>query len=375
MTYRAYRKNGKKTGLITDMASAMRGPVQPQPTAPGRTRVPGPARTQPLLGGKSKPRGGEILSVLGYTVNPNMVANFQRDVQIVGKAGLLNLPNLNVNNNYDSLTQKAYLVISRIMKESGRPLTDWIAIVKKAQHGASRGAGKLRMSTRPPGDVRPSSPRDPVVRTPGPVLTPMPTTPHGGARAAPSTGSARKRVPNRTGNPAGYNNRLFRNNRKILKALNALGYKVKSLGKTKQDMMAIKKFQEDFNRCSRRFSFKWGTVSVNGMVSPDTLRALEIALVFVRQRQKKMRMRGLNRTMAQCWQRCCKRSKTATGSEKAFAATRRRRRSGNPFNQGLPGRSRNKFYAGGISMPLPPVRHPGMDLKPMPRRKFYAGQD
>jgi len=365
MTYRAYRKNGKKTGLITDMASAMRGPVQPQPTAPGRTRVPGPARTQPLLGGKSKPRGGEILSVLGYTVNPNMVANFQRDVQIVGKAGLLNLPNLNVNNNYDSLTQKAYLVISRIMKESGRPLTDWIAIVKKAQHGASRGAGKLRMSTRPPGDVRPSSPRDPVVRTPGPVLTPMPTTPHGGARAAPSTGSARKRVPNRTGNPAGYNNRLFRNNRKILKALNALGYKVKSLGKTKQD----------FNRCSRRFSFKWGTVSVNGMVSPDTLRALEIALVFVRQRQKKMRMRGLNRTMAQCWQRCCKRSKTATGSEKAFAATRRRRRSGNPFNQGLPGRSRNKFYAGGISMPLPPVRHPGMDLKPMPRRKFYAGQD
>jgi len=221
MTYRAYRKNGKKTGLTTDMASITRGPVQPLPAAPG-------------------------------------VRNLSR-------------------------------------------------------------------STRPPGDVRPSSPRDMAVRPSGPGPMPMPTTPHGGTRVARSAGGARKRVPNRTGNPAGYNNRLFRNNRKILKGFAALGYRVKSLGKTKQDMMAIKKFQEDFNRCSRRFSFKWGTVSVNGMVSPDTLRALEIALVFVRQRQKKMAMRGLRRSMAQCWQRCCRRAKMA-GKGRALSSTKRGRR-------------------------------------------------
>jgi hypothetical protein len=167
-----------------------------------------------------------------------------------------------------------------------------------------------------------------VMRVDQPRPMPMPITPGAGARVArPQAGGGRKRVPNRTGNPAGYNNRLFRNNRKILKSLNALGYKVKSLGKTKSDMAAIKKFQEDFNRCSRRFSFRWGTVSVNGMISPDTLRALEIALVFVRQRQKKMAMRGIRRTMAQCWQRCCNRSKrklkTATG--KAFTGRGRRR--------------------------------------------------
>lgn len=219
MTYRAYRKTGKNTGLTADMSSALRGPVQPQPTA---------------------------------------------------------------------------------------------------------SAGKLSLSTRPPGDVRPSSPRD-VSRTDIPRPHPPQAAPHqhvsvGGGR------TGRTRVPNRSGDPTGYNRRLFPNNEKALKGLLSLGYKVKSFsGKAKGDVAAIKKFQEDFNRCSRRFSFRWGTVSVNGLISPDTLRALEIALVFSRQRQKKMAMRGLNRSMAQCWHRSCKRSKKA-GKGKSYSSTKRGRR-------------------------------------------------
>lgn len=217
MTYRAYRKTGKNTGLTADMSSATRGPVQPQPTA---------------------------------------------------------------------------------------------------------ASGKLSLSTRPPGDVRPSSPRDmsraDIPRPP--QVSPQQTVSMGG--------TSRTRVPNRSGDVSGYNRTLFPTNDAALKGLLSIGYKVKTFsGKASGDAAAIKKFQEDFNRCSRRFSFRWGTLSVNGMISPDTLRALEIVLVFSRQRQKKLAMRGLNCSLAQCWQRSCKRSKKAEKeSSKAFASTKRGRR-------------------------------------------------
>jgi hypothetical protein len=118
----------------------------------------------------------------------------------------------------------------------------------------------------------------------------------------------RTRVPNRSGNPQGYNSKLFRSKEHMAKAFQSLGYKV-SMRNPKEDSEAAKKFQNDFNRCSRRFSLKWGVVSVNGMISPDTLRALEIALIFSRKRQAKM-MEVTKRkvSLADAWRKTCNKS-------------------------------------------------------------------
>jgi hypothetical protein len=96
--------------------------------------------------------------------------------------------------------------------------------------------------------------------------------------------------PNITGNPAGYNTKLFQSDQQVVNILSELGYAWE--GEQKFDFSrAVRQFQADYNALSNSIPAKrrlqdvtWvrvprGHLVADGSVGPVTLNALEIALV------------------------------------------------------------------------------------------------
>ncbi len=99
-------------------------------------------------------------------------------------------------------------------------------------------------------------------------------------KPAPKPAPASKNPPpNTSGNPKGYNTKLFPNHRSVRRALRRLGYKV-GLSNVKAPTGVIRRFQKDYNICSIKRHPAWGVLKIDSIAGIHTLNALEIALNF-----------------------------------------------------------------------------------------------
>jgi hypothetical protein len=93
------------------------------------------------------------------------------------------------------------------------------------------------------------------------------------------TPGAKKSPPNTSGDPKGYNAKLFPNHRSVRRALRRLGYKV-NLANVKTPSGIVRRFQKGYNICSIKRHPAWGLLKIDGVAGVHTLNALEIALNF-----------------------------------------------------------------------------------------------
>lgn len=90
--------------------------------------------------------------------------------------------------------------------------------------------------------------------------------------------------PNISGDPNGFNAAMFKTQRSVARAIRMLGYAVRPDHKTPEE--TVKKFQHDYNHCSKRFG-EWGEVAVNGRIDTATLNALEHAVRWSKKRENR----------------------------------------------------------------------------------------
>jgi len=112
--------------------------------------------------------------------------------------------------------------------------------------------------------------------------------------------SAKNPPPNTSGDPHGYNAKLFRNHRSVRRALLRLGYKV-NLANVKAPAGIIRRFQKDYNICSIKRHPAWGVLKIDSVPGAHTLNALEIALSFALKNSAKQGV-----TSNDFWQKLCR---------------------------------------------------------------------
>jgi len=104
--------------------------------------------------------------------------------------------------------------------------------------------------------------------------------------------------PNYTGDPNGYNRRMFRSDRAVRRGFMMLGYAVNTC-MHQVPKSTVRQFQRDYNKCSRRFG-QWGQVELNGALDKPTLNALEVAIRWSKKRETR---EGI--PSARSWQSLC----------------------------------------------------------------------
>jgi len=90
--------------------------------------------------------------------------------------------------------------------------------------------------------------------------------------------------PNLSQSPAGYNDKMFRSVRSIRRGLSMLGYPASSCDQEISGDM-IRKFQNDYNRCSKKFGH-WGTIEASSEMDVPTLNGLEHAIRWAKKIEK-----------------------------------------------------------------------------------------
>ncbi len=109
--------------------------------------------------------------------------------------------------------------------------------------------------------------------------------------------------PNYTGDPKGFNTRMFKSDRAVRRAFMILGYGInRCVHKVPRE--TVEQFQKDFNVCGQRFS-QWGSVTVNGALDKPTLNALEHAVRWSKRRESRDGMPS-----ATSWQSLCRDRRT-----------------------------------------------------------------
>ncbi len=149
--------------------------------------------------------------------------------------------------------------------------------------------------------------------------------------------------PNTSGNPKGYNAKLFPNFRAVRKALRRLGYKT-SMANAKAPASVVRQFQRDYNHCSIDAHPSWGVVRIDGKIDGrdgrHTLNALEISLSYALREAP-----GVPSPVGAWWQKYC--------------AAHRKKRKGDrrgPVGEG-------KRYVEMINRHAGTLRRPGNDLR------------
>lgn len=111
--------------------------------------------------------------------------------------------------------------------------------------------------------------------------------------------AAKGSPPNTSGDPKGYNTKLFPNHRSVRRALRRLGYRV-NLANAKAPSGIVRRFQKGYNICSIKRHPAWGILKIDGVPGVHTLNALEIALNFSLKHSAKK-----GTTSHEFWQNLC----------------------------------------------------------------------